>query len=210
MMNTHPRIAAYDGPAELAAFAAPVFDAQKTFRAVMAALAEPGTVQETAKSSGNRSGLSDAMVAIALTLFDFETQIWLDPKIPKATTDLLRFQTCTEVASDPGKAAFALISDPIAMPRFDRFAQGTLEHPDRATTLLIEVAEIQTGRGWFLSGPGIPTHRRLDVSALPEWFDTDVGANRDRFPCGIDIVFCSGHHIAALPRSTRVTRQRMA
>jgi alpha-D-ribose 1-methylphosphonate 5-triphosphate synthase subunit PhnH len=209
MIIARPRAAAYDGPTELAAFAAPYFDTQKTFRAVLAALAEPGTQQETAKSTGNASGLSDAMVAVALALLDFETRVWLDPKLPETTADLLRFQTCTAVTMEPGMAAFALIRDPLDMPRLGKFAQGTREYPDRGTTLLIEVSAISPDRGWFLSGPGIATHRRLDVSVLPEWFDMDISANKDRFPCGVDVIFCSGHHIAALPRSTRVTRQRM-
>jgi alpha-D-ribose 1-methylphosphonate 5-triphosphate synthase subunit PhnH len=210
MIITQPKIAAHDGPTQLAAFVAPVFDAQKTFRAVMSALAEPGTAQQTAMPRRNASGLSDAMVAIALTLLDFETTVWLDPKFPAATADLLRFQTGTEVTTVPNKAAFALISDPLSMPRLESFAQGTLEYPDRGATLLIQVSAINIDRGWFLSGPGIAVESRLAVSPLPDWFDAEIAANRDRFPCGVDIVFCAGDYVAALPRSTRVTRQRMA
>jgi alpha-D-ribose 1-methylphosphonate 5-triphosphate synthase subunit PhnH len=39
---------------------------------------------------------------------------------------------------------------------------------------------------------------------LPAAFLAELGANRSRFPCGVDLLLVTQDAIAALPRSTRV------
>ncbi len=185
-------------------FADPVRDAQATFRAVMMALAEPGTVRDIVQPSGMCGGFSSALTAIALTLADFETRVWLEPDAATAAAQYVRFHTGAAIVADPAQAAFAFVTRAEHLPRLAVFAQGSLEYPDASTTLVIDVARIETGRGYQLTGPGILGMRRLDIGPLPATFAADITGNRAAFPCGVDLIFCHGTRIAGLPRSTRV------
>lgn len=197
--QTLPRAAAIS-----AAFATPVFDAQRTFRTVMNALAEPGTEHVVDAGGPRCPGFSTAMTAIALTVADFETRLWVDPAESREAADYLRFHTGAPIVVDRIDAAFAFVTRPRELGRLATFAQGTLEYPDTSATLVVDVESIDTARGWILSGPGIAGTRRLAVSPLPETLHADLVANRAAFPCGVDLIFCAGTRIVALPRSTRV------
>jgi alpha-D-ribose 1-methylphosphonate 5-triphosphate synthase subunit PhnH len=188
-------------------FTQPVFDAQRAFRAVMNALAEPGTEHFIGTNSPNCPGFSIAMTAIALTLADFETRIWIDAAAPPDAAAYLRFHTGAPIVSAHKDAAFAFITRSRDLPTLSTFAQGTLDYPDTSTTIIIDVLSIDTTRGWSMTGPGVVGVRRLAVSPLPELFASDFIANRSTFPCGVDVIFCAGTKIVALPRSTRMGAQ---
>lgn len=91
--------------------------------------------------------------AIALTLFDHDTPLWLDARMHE-TSDVvkwLKFHTGAPVVQDSSIASFALISDGGALPSLERFALGTSEYPDRSTTLILQVesgrrAELRAAR----------------------------------------------------------------
>jgi alpha-D-ribose 1-methylphosphonate 5-triphosphate synthase subunit PhnH len=153
----HPQAAAKRG------FANPVLDAQASFRGVLSAVAEPGTVHCVAKPAGCCPGFSAAMTALALTLLDFETRLWLDVGPQSAAAAYLRFQAGAHVVSAPGQAAFAFVTQPAKMLPLSAFAQGTLEFPDTSCTIIMDVRAIETTRGLRLTGPGIPGTRRLHL-----------------------------------------------
>ncbi len=66
-----------------AGFADKVLSAQATFRSVMDAMARPGTVQRVTATSGVPAAMMRGTAAIALTLLDHDTPVWLDPFCPK-------------------------------------------------------------------------------------------------------------------------------
>ena len=70
-----------------AGFADKVLSAQSTFRSVMDAMARPGSVQRVTAQAGTPAGLMRGSAAIALTLFDHDTPIWLDAAM-SATPDV--------------------------------------------------------------------------------------------------------------------------
>jgi alpha-D-ribose 1-methylphosphonate 5-triphosphate synthase subunit PhnH len=203
-MSTAPSDFARRTAASGPAFPDPVFDAQRTFRAVMAAVAEPGTIHSIA-SSVRCPGFSPAMTALALTLADFETSVWTDAG-PEAAA-YLGFHTGTTVVAAPGAADFAFITAPSAMPPLASYKQGTLEYPDTSCTLVLDVASIDPTRGWTLRGPGIAGRGRLSVMPLRAGLEADLEVNRRSFPLGVDLIFCAGAQIAALPRSTSLERR---
>jgi alpha-D-ribose 1-methylphosphonate 5-triphosphate synthase subunit PhnH len=183
-----------------------VREAQSVFRSLMMALARPGTVRRIAVPVQSPGNLSPAATAIALALCDFETPIWLDEDLSSAEAILryLRFHTGAPVTPDRGKAHFAFVSSGTQMIDFDAFSPGTLEYPDRSATLVVPVDELEEGRGWRLTGPGIASESRLLAGPLHPGFVTALAENRLLFPRGIDVVFVSDDRIAALPRTTAV------
>jgi alpha-D-ribose 1-methylphosphonate 5-triphosphate synthase subunit PhnH len=140
-----------------AGFADKVLSAQTTFRSVMDAMARPGSVRRIVSAVGTSAAMMRGTAAIALTLFDHDTPLWLDPRMSE-TSDVakwLKFHTGAPVIADSSISSFALIGEARALPALDRFAFGTNEYPDRSTTLILEVASLTDGPAFELSGPGI-------------------------------------------------------
>jgi alpha-D-ribose 1-methylphosphonate 5-triphosphate synthase subunit PhnH len=188
-------------------FAEPVLDAQRVFRAVMEALARPGTVQALACPLAPPAPLTPELAAVALTLVDHETPLWLDEGLRAApgVAEYLRFHAGAPIVETPASAAFALVADPLRMPPFEAFAPGTPDYPDRSTTLILSLERLSPGPGFTLQGPGIESHAELDAAPLPPDFVTRWAANRADFPLGLDLILTSRGRVAGLPRSTAIS-----
>ncbi|MDA9528086.1 phosphonate C-P lyase system protein PhnH [Bradyrhizobium sp. CCBAU 25338] len=187
-------------------FADKVLSAQSTFRSVMDAMARPGSVQRIVPMAGAPGPMMRGTAAIALTLFDHDTPLWLDARMVESS-DLvkwLKFHTGAPVVRDCSIASFALISDGTALPPLDRFALGTSEYPDRSTTVIIQVDSLATGRSFELHGPGIDGVATLQASIKPFDLFERLRVNEALFPRGIDVVLVADDAVVAIPRTTRV------
>jgi alpha-D-ribose 1-methylphosphonate 5-triphosphate synthase subunit PhnH len=187
-------------------FANPVVSAQSVFRCVMNALARPGSVQTLSEVVEAPPSLMPATAAIALTLFDHDTLIWLDGWLAAEAgiASWLRFQTGAPLTGDASRAAFALVHSGAALPDFGSLAPGTPEYPDRSTTLVVQVDTLTEGPELILSGPGIRGIFTLRAGALPPDFAARMQANRALFPCGVDLLLVCGTELVALPRSIHI------
>jgi len=189
-----------------AGFADKVLSAQTTFRSVMDAMARPGSVQRIATPAGTPSGMMRGAAAIALTLFDHDTPLWLDASMSQ-TPDVakwLKFHTGAPVVSDASVCAFALIGDAAALPSLDRFSFGTNEYPDRSTTLILQVRSLTEGPAVKLRGPGIDGVAVLRVAIQPSDLFERLALNTALFPRGIDVVLVADDAVVAIPRTTRL------
>ncbi|CEG10561.1 Alpha-D-ribose 1-methylphosphonate 5-triphosphate synthase subunit PhnH [Afipia felis] len=184
-----------------------VFSAQFTFRAVMNAMARPGTVQKLDHAATAPAPMTSGTAAIALALFDQDTPLWLDPAMARTAevAEWLRFHTGSPIVDDPARSHFALIGDPADLPAFDHFALGTSDYPDRSTTLIMQVESLSEGPAVELRGPGINGAAELRMALRPAGLLDRLAANTALFPLGIDLVLVADDAVLALPRSTRVT-----
>jgi alpha-D-ribose 1-methylphosphonate 5-triphosphate synthase subunit PhnH len=189
------------------AFPDPVDDAQSVFRAVMDAMARPGTPQTLGQALAPPAPLSRGAGAIALALLDYESPFWLDEALSRQpdVAQWLRFHTGAPVARDSKDAAFAFIADPACVPDFECFAPGTAEYPDRSTTLVLQVVHFSGPELMTLRGPGIAGERNFAISPSPAELVARLQRNHALFPRGLDLLFVTADAIAAIPRSTRVT-----
>ncbi len=187
-------------------FADKVLSAQSTFRSVMDAMARPGTVQRIAPVAGTPGAMMRGTAAIALTLFDHDTPVWLDAAMSDGSgvVKWLKFHTGAPVVSDTSIAAFALIADSAALPALERFALGTSEYPDRSTTIILQVDSLSAGRTYELSGPGIDGSAILKATIKPSDLFERLRVNEALFPRGIDLVLVADDAVVAIPRTTRV------
>ena len=191
------------------AFADPAGAAQSVFRAVMDAMARPGTARPLMPALTPPQPLSRGAGAIALTLLDFESPVWLDEQLA-ASPDVaqwLRFHTGAPITIDPKHASFALIADTANTPDFDTFAQGSAEYPDRSTTLILQIDRFSGPETLRLSGPGIAAENSLSVAPCPDALTERLRKNHALFPRGVDLLLVTADAVAALPRSTRVERE---
>ena len=186
-------------------FADKVLSAQSTFRSVMDAMARPGAVQRIVPMAGAPGTMMRGTAAIALTLFDHDTPIWLDARMAESSdvAKWLKFHTGAPVVQDSSIASFALISDGGALPAFERFALGTSEYPDRSTTVIIQVDSLASGRSFELRGPGIDGVAALQASIKPFDLFERLRVNEALFPRGIDVVLIADDAVVAIPRTTR-------
>ncbi len=189
-----------------AGFADKVLSAQTTFRSVMDAMARPGSVQRVAAASGAPAAMMRGTAAIALTLFDHDTPVWLDPLLSE-TSDVgkwLKFHTGAPVIADPAVCSFAVAGDARALPALDRFAFGTNEYPDRSTTVILQVESLTQGSTFELRGPGIDGAAMVRATLQPADLFERLAINATLFPRGIDVVLVADDAVVAIPRTTRL------
>jgi alpha-D-ribose 1-methylphosphonate 5-triphosphate synthase subunit PhnH len=190
------------------AFPAPVLANQAVFRALMDALARPGTVKPLVPAAAAPSPLTPTAAALALAMLDYETPVWLDAPLAQSreVAEWIRLHAGAPVTSDPWQAVFAFIADALHAPPFDGFSLGTPEYPDRSATLVLQVDGFGNGQRLLLSGPGIPDVRSFSAQPLPPDFQGRLAANRALFPRGVDLILVSPDAVAALPRSVALQR----
>ncbi len=178
-------------------FSDPVTEAQACFRALLDAMARPGTLHPAGQALQPPAPLAPATAAALLTLVDAESPLWLDAAASDAWP-WLAFH-CGATRAEPDAAAFLCA---LAMPPLATLNAGTDAGPEDSATLILQVEALGSGRGYRLSGPGIASTATLHVTGLPPDFAAQWAANHALFPRGVDLVLCAGAQLCALPRTT--------
>src|SRR5262245_32496455 len=135
----------------LPGFADPVAEAQTTFRAVLDAMARPGTVHAAGEQLTAPPPLDPATAAVLLTLVDNETPLWLDPALA-AARDWLAFHCGAAIVDAPSDATFAVAA---SLPDLASLPAGTHEVPESSATLILSIAALGSGTSYRLAGPGL-------------------------------------------------------
>jgi alpha-D-ribose 1-methylphosphonate 5-triphosphate synthase subunit PhnH len=188
------------------AFADPVLDAQRGFRAALKAMAGPGLIQ-TLQASPSLEGLEPATYALCLALLDVDTPLWLAPSFD---TSLIRanlaFHCGCPLTTRREEARFALLAADDLLDLSD-FDHGNDRYPDQSCTLLVQLPTLDGGAGLMWRGPGIETgHSAALPVAEGFWAERE---RRNEFPRGLDLFFSAGHDLLGLPRSTRIAQERV-
>ncbi len=166
---------------------------QTCYRALLQATARPASVHQLS------SGEQPAWMLVAATL--------LDGAVTLADPDhLLASEHWPFIGAQRGTAETAnyILADGSRPPEFHPHL-GTLDQPHLGATVLVMVAGLGDGPLVLeCQGPGIPQHRDLRVLGLdPAWITLRNQWTR-RFPMGVDLLLADDHHVAALPRTTRI------
>ncbi|MER9048064.1 phosphonate C-P lyase system protein PhnH [Mesorhizobium sp. M0923] len=186
-------------------FASPVFGSQDTFRRILDAYAYVGRPQTLVPAATAVGPLDPATVSVCLTLADFETPIWLDLRSNLTSVrNYLGFHCRVPVVDGPERSAFAIVADPMAMPRLPKFCLGTELEPQASTTIVVQVPSFTGGLLARWRGPGIQHEISAAIEGLPSWFWEDWQLNQADYPIGVDVLFTSGNAVIALPRSISV------
>jgi len=183
----------------LPGFADPVLGAQTAFRAVLGAMAVPGSLHSAGEGLVPPAPLDPATGAVLLTLVDGEAPLALD-KAAGPARDWLAFHCGARFVED-AQARFVVAP---ACPDLMALPAGTDEEPEASATVILQVAALGTGARFRLSGPGLREPAVLAVEGLPADFAFRWAANQARFPRGVDVILCAGTTLAALPRSVKV------
>lgn len=171
---------------------------QLVYRALLDAMARPGTLADLAALAGGQ--LRAGVIALAALLDHTVSLCDLEEALSPQTRRFLEAAPAPQDEAGYLLAAAARPPDPGLSPRL-----GTLASPDQGATLVLDGASV--GRGPLvlaLGGPGIPGERRLALGGFdPAWL-----ARREEwvagFPLGVDLILADAGRIACLPRTTRV------
>ncbi|AHY41002.1 phosphonate C-P lyase system protein PhnH [Stutzerimonas decontaminans] len=184
-----------------AAFADPVLDAQKCFRAALKALSEPGTHQPLVSVAAIEP-LQAASYALCLSLLDNDTPLWLAPAFDTpAIRANLAFHCGCPIVETREDAMFALL-DAAALDDLSGFYNGSERYPDQSCTLLVQLNRLDRGPALSWQGPGIDGSRLVGLPLKPTFWQQR--AARTDFPRGLDALFCADGEVLGLPRSTRI------
>ncbi len=188
-----------------AGFENSVFDATASFRTVLKAMSRPASVLPLPVIPEAPAGLQGGSVAVLLCLADADTPVWLAPECdtPQARANL-RFHLGCPILETPYRAAFAVMSATADPKASNTMPVGTVEYPDRSATVILQSDRLVAGSGPDFSGPGIKDRCRFDVAGVARELWLRVADNYTLFPLGLDWIFTSPTHIAALPRTTKV------
>ena len=186
------------------AFADPVLDAQRSFRAALKALAGPGVIHtlQAAQRPPSLNGLDSATHALCLALLDIDTALWLAPAFDTpAIRANLSFHCGCPIVAERRHARFALL-DESQLHDLSGFDLGNDRYPDQSCTLLIQLSTLGGGMVLSWKGPGIESENKVGLP-LSETFWNQREQHND-FPRGLDVFFVAGSDLLGLPRSTRV------
>jgi len=188
---------------QLPGFNDAVHEAQRTFRALLDALARPGLVQTTATVTPP-AGLAIASAAAGLTLLDLETTMWLQPGTSEAARSWLLFHTGCRFTESPQDADFAIITDLSTMPPLTAFHWGAAEYPEASASLLIQLPALTGPTTVTWQGPGIREAIALQTP-LPTGFWQQWQEMTASYPLGLDVWCLADDQVMGLPRTARVT-----
>ena len=185
---------------ELAGFAEPVADAQQCFRALLDAMARPGSLHEVGTGLIGPRPMDQATAAVLLALVDGDVPLWLHPAFA-AAREWVVFHCGTSPI--PEIAAASFVATPM-LPDLNALQLGSHEAPETGATVVLQVPGLGAGTRYRLHGPGLRVPALLAVTGLPSGFPALWQANHASFPRGIDLLLCAGTRIAALPRSVAI------
>ena len=185
-----------------------VHQSQQTFRSLLRALSRPCLPVPLPLPEGQTGALTPELAALALTLCDQDTKVWLSPSLDcEEVCHWLRFQCGTAITEASGEADFAFAATVQEMPKLSSLSCGSPEYPDRSATLCVGGMKFDRRSGtsiWKASGPGIQNILEFTCN-LPDTFMNEWSENHQHFPQGVDIFLCGQGMAAGLPRSTSLT-----
>ena len=203
-------------------FDEPVKDSQSSFRTILNALSQPGTVGhlDVIPLGHAPEKWTEAAWALAMTLLDGDTRVWLSPSLATAVAHAsLQFHTSCPITHDPSEADFIFVGNVNEQPDWSSLRHGEAEFPDLSATVILQVPGIEVvepsapnvapSSTWELRGPGIEHTRLIRLQHEPEdhWPEQlrlALVANRAQFPLGVDLLLVWLDLVCALPRSTRI------
>jgi len=218
MTSARVTTAAFPAPG----FADPARDAQRAFRAVLNATANPTTVFPLAGPDEPPAALGRGLAAVALTLLDEDCSVWLGGTLADDTevTAWLAFHTGARRLDAPGTADF-VITGPDALPPLSSLALGTDEAPHQSASVVLDTrgrtgpvsrstaprfnAPRFNAPRFNARGPGIDGTATLTAPWAPAGFADAWLANTQIFPRGVDLLLVDADSITALPRTTHLT-----
>jgi alpha-D-ribose 1-methylphosphonate 5-triphosphate synthase subunit PhnH len=189
-------------------------DSQQVFRAVLEALARPGTAMALPPTPLRK--LAPAVLPV-FALSDLGTGVCLLENEIQHSSGTGEFQywadavaTATSAPLWPAELARLVAAlRPVTDDEVRSFCRGTPEAPEDAALVARAAAAVAGGpRRWRLSGPGIANAVTLAPRGLPASFVAARATAVAGYPAGIDVLLVTDDgRVVGLPRTTTITEE---
>ena len=175
---------------------------QRTFRAMLAAMSMPGTIEVLADA--NPLDASVALVAIAQSFLDHEVTFHVAVEGGSALEDAILRRTGARTAP-LNRAGYVFADVTHARRAVEQAMEGPLEEPEQSATVVVLCASVGDGDlAMRLTGPGVDGELTLRLGLGVDVIEARNERNGP-FPTGIDLLFVDARgRLAGLPRSTQV------
>ncbi len=164
--------------------------ANATYEALMWALARPGKIRHLPDTDS---------FALAEALVDRECRVFAsDARLAERTAAT---GACLTPAGEADHAFLAL-ETPAGLAALRELPTGSPMYPDDGATVFAS-AEIGSGRGLRLSGPGVEGEVEIQIGGIPDevWA---IRSARCLYPTGFELFLIDGDRVIGLPRSTMI------
>jgi len=193
-----------------------VHDAQGHYRALLEALARPGTVRPLSHPAiGKPRELALSAACLALALLNRDVSFAL-LGYGEAAESYLRVNTGSFPArAEDADFVFLRGEADGAAAALETAKEGEPAYPEQSATFVVQLEAMglepmDGATGLELSGPGAPGARQLWLQGANADFFAALSRKNAEFPLGVDVFFVSegpqGGLVAGLPRSTRFER----
>jgi alpha-D-ribose 1-methylphosphonate 5-triphosphate synthase subunit PhnH len=176
----------------------------ETFRAIVQALDNPGTMVHLESQNDPPLPLHSASAAVIEALVHPETPVWTDLNWNSPPADWLHTVCGGSLVTEPCMAAFALVTQPYCMPSLLQFCLSQEERADISTTLLLQVKGLSVQHGQTLTMPGMHRKLRIAPSGLPDQFWSEWENRRLQHTLGMDVLFTCKNAVMAIPGNMSV------
>ncbi|WP_165839793.1 phosphonate C-P lyase system protein PhnH [Mycobacterium montefiorense] len=180
-------------------------DSQQVFRAVLEALARPGT--PLALPSEPLCVLAPA-VAVIVALADSTTGVCVLENPDDRWADAIA--TAAAAPAWPAEMARLVAAvRPVSTDEIRGFTRGSAQAPEDAALVALGVRDVHGGPGrWTLSGPGVCGTATLAPQGLPAGFAAARAEAVGAHPAGIDVLLVTDDgRVVGLPRTTTITEE---
>ena len=186
----------------------PIFDAQRHFRLLLAAMANPGKIEQLAHPKlAVPTGWHPVTACIALALLNADVQFW----VAETEQDFMAYLQLNTGSSwsNPEVADFLFFTSPPSVDFIQCIQTGTPAYPETGATLVVQVEKmassiLEGGLQLLLQGPGVPGERPLFLETNSADFFQEIQAINTKFPLGVDLFLTDAKgNLAAIPRSNQ-------
>ena len=178
---------------------------QQVFRLALECLSRPcRAVEFPGELAPSGAPLPPVPAALALSILDALTPIWLSPSWRKAE-NWLRFHRGCPMAASPEEASFVLAASLDELPPLAALNQGSPRYPDSSATVILYSGLNPDGPDQLTAtGPGIKGSAIFQGHGLNEKFLDERRANRESYPLGVDVFLAGAGFLAGLPRGVKL------
>ncbi|MDR1487616.1 MAG: phosphonate C-P lyase system protein PhnH [Deltaproteobacteria bacterium] len=178
---------------------------QIVFRWALQALSSP-TSEISADSRAffqDSPPLPPLMAALALTLTDHHTPVWISDNYHDAKS-WLSFHQGVVVTETPSEALFFIISSCSEIPPLEYLKIGTERYPDHSATFILEKSASNKGPSLTATGAGIKEKTIFSNHDFSYEFVSLWAKNTASYPTGIDILLAGESTLIGLPRTVKL------
>jgi alpha-D-ribose 1-methylphosphonate 5-triphosphate synthase subunit PhnH len=145
-------------------------------------------------------GLFPATAALCRALVTAGRSLWIDQPERSLIHQWVRQRRAARLIPHPETADFTLVTTPSRMPSLYHLNIGDGANPATATTLLIQLADLNALEKLLWNPVGAGSASPDETPELPPTFWQQREELQEMLPWGIDIFFIHGCSFVALPR----------